>query len=209
MYPWKKSNTHSFHFNLLVWKKNISQLFFVENRTFILCKHFLHFRETCQLICLIIGYKRKNAYILGLKSAEIYVAALGEINLPLIILWDLRLISGKNIWRVNITYMYVVSTDRNQNWLLFWIITDQPFTCSKWTYDHRLNSTIVSLLILLTFWEGYICNGKNRDFNSKIIVQCRLKAFQESRQKPSKIFMNDLDFCKVASWRLSGCVCVL
>ena len=70
---------------------------------------------------------------------------------------------------------------------------------SKMKYDHRLSSTIVSLLILLTFREGYIYNGKKRDCNSKIIVQCRLKAFQESNQKPSKIFINDLDFFKFAS----------
>ena len=33
----------------------------------------------------------------GLKSVEIYVAVMGKINTPLIILRDLRLMSGKNI----------------------------------------------------------------------------------------------------------------
>ena len=55
-------------------------------KTFILCKRFLNYSKTCQHFCLINGFKRKNAYILGLKSVEIYVAVMGEINLPLIIL---------------------------------------------------------------------------------------------------------------------------
>ena len=38
---------------------------------------------------LITGFKRKNAYIFGLKFVEIYMAVMGEINLPLIFLWDL------------------------------------------------------------------------------------------------------------------------
>ena len=77
-------------------KKNISKLFFVEKRTFILCKHFFHHSETCQHISLIIVFKRKNACILVLKSVEIYIAVMGEIDLRLITLWYLSLISGKN-----------------------------------------------------------------------------------------------------------------
>ena len=50
---------------------------------------FFHYSETCQHIYLITGFKRKNAYIFGLKSVEIYMAVMGEINLPLIFLWDL------------------------------------------------------------------------------------------------------------------------
>ena len=172
-------------------KKNISQFFFVENRTFILCKHFFHYSEICQHISWVIGLKRKNAYIFGLKSVEIYVVVMGEIDLPLIILWDLSLISGKNISCVNITYMYVASTHRKQNWLLFSITTDWSCTCSKWTWTqikliysralkpffHIVEIKLFYTLIFLTFWEGCICNKKNHDFNSKIIVQCRLKAF--------------------------------
>ena len=76
-------------------KKNISKLFFVEKRTFILCKHFFHHSETCQHISLIIAFKRKNACILVLKSVEIYIAVMGEIDLPLITLWYLSF----NIWK--------------------------------------------------------------------------------------------------------------
>ena len=187
----KKSNIHSFHFNLLTWKKNISQFFFVENRTFILCKHFFHYSETCQHISWVTGLKRKNAYISGPKSVEIYVVVMGEINLPLIILWDLSLISGKNVWCVSITHMYVASTHRKKNWLLFfnnyWLVV-YLFKMNIWPqiklfYSRALNPFfhIVEIklfytLIFSTFWEGCICNGKNHDFNSKIIVQCRLKS---------------------------------
>ena len=100
-------------------KKNISQIFFVKNRIFIFCKHFFHYSETCKHISWVIGFKRKNVYIFGLKSVKIYVVVIDEINLLLIIRWDLSLISGKNIWRVNMTHMYVASTHRKQNWLLF------------------------------------------------------------------------------------------
>ena len=61
------------------------------------------------------GFKSKNAYIFGLKSVDIYLAVMSEINLPLIMLWYLSLISGKNICHVNITYMYVVFALRKQN----------------------------------------------------------------------------------------------
>ena len=73
---------------IYLFEENISQFFFVENRTFILCKKQKNFyySETCQHISLIIGFKRKNAYIFGLKSVAIYMAVMGEINLPLIIL---------------------------------------------------------------------------------------------------------------------------
>ena len=92
---------------IYLFEKNIS---FVEYRIFILCKHLLHYSETCQHISLIIGSNRKNPSIFGLKSVEIYIAVMGEINLSLIMLWYLSLISGKNIWHVNITYMYVAFT---------------------------------------------------------------------------------------------------
>ena len=140
----------------------------------------------------VIGLKRKNAYIFGLNSVEIYVIVMGEINLPLIILWDLSVMSGKNIWCVNITYMYVASTHRKQNWLLFfnnyWLVV-YLFKMNSWPqiklfysralkpFFHIVEIKIFYTLIVLTFWEGCICNEKNHDFNSKIIVQCRLKAF--------------------------------
>ena len=188
----KKSNVHSFHFNLLTCKRNIPQFLFAENRTFILCKHFFHYSETCQHISWVTGLKRKNAYISGLKSVETYVVVMGKINLPLIILWDLSLISGKNIWRVNIACMYVASTHRKKNWLLFsnnyWLVV-YLFKINIWPqiklfysralmlFFHIVEIKLFCKLIFLTFWEGCIWNGKNHDFNSKIIVQCRLKAF--------------------------------
>ena len=49
---------------------------------------FFHYSETCQHISLITGFKRKND-IFGLKFVETYMAVMGEINLPLIFLWDL------------------------------------------------------------------------------------------------------------------------
>ena len=71
---------------IYLFEKNISQFFLVQNRTFILCKHFCHYSETCHHISLITGFKRKNAYIFGLKSVKMYMAVMGEINLPLIFL---------------------------------------------------------------------------------------------------------------------------
>ena len=114
----KDSNIRSF-FLIYLFEKNISKIFFVENTTFILCKHFFLYTETCQHISLLIAFKRKDVHIFGLKSVEIYIAVMGKINLLLIMVWCLSLISGKNIWHVNITYMYVVFTLRKQNWLLF------------------------------------------------------------------------------------------
>ena len=61
-------------------------------------------------------------------------------NLSLIILWDL--LSGKMFWHVNITYIYVASAHRMQNWLLLNVTYGKSFTCSKWTYDLRLSSSI-------------------------------------------------------------------
>ena len=54
--------------------------------------------------------------------------------------------------------------------------TAGAFTCSQWTYELRLSSSIVHLLILLSFWEGRICNGWNHDFNQKVIVQCSVSS---------------------------------
>ena len=61
----KKSQIFIVFILIYLFEKNISQFFFVEKRTFILCKHFFHYSKTCQHISLIIGFKRKNAYILG------------------------------------------------------------------------------------------------------------------------------------------------
>ena len=114
----EKLKYSQFFFNLLLWKKYF-KFFFVENMAFILCKHFFLYTETCQHISLLIAFKRKNVYIFGLKSVEIYIAVMGKINLLLIMVWYLSLISEKKFWHVNITYMYVFFTLRKQKWLLF------------------------------------------------------------------------------------------
>ena len=66
LYLWKKSQIFIVFILIYLFEKNISPFFFVENRTFILCKHFFHCSETCQHISLIIGCKRKNAYTFGI-----------------------------------------------------------------------------------------------------------------------------------------------
>ena len=53
---------------------------------------------------LIIGFKRKNAYIFGLKSVEIYMAAMGEINFPLINSMRLKF----NIWKKYLTCQHYI-----------------------------------------------------------------------------------------------------